>query len=166
MEMLSLFDYLALGTIVIFTLLSMWRGVVAEVMGLLSWLVAFVVAQFFAQSVAKSVLAMIEPASLALLVAFVAVFLVVKLVWQLLQTLLTDSAKAVGLGGINRILGGVVGAMKGVLLVVMVVLLSGLTRLPESPEWRQAQTAFVFEGLAEACLPYLPEAMAAKIHYR
>ena len=70
-----------------------------------------------------------------------------------------------GLGGVNRVLGGVFGAAKGVLLVTLAVLVCAFTDLPKTPEWQQAQTAFVFEQLAELTVPYLPPFVAEQVKY-
>jgi len=40
------------------------------------------------------------------------------------------------------------------------------TDLPKSEEWQHSQTAFVFEGLAQLAVPYLPPFMADRVDYR
>ena len=131
---MTLFDYLVLLVIAAFTLISLFRGVVAELVGLVSWLGSLLAAK--------------------------------RLLFRLLQTLLTSSAGAAGLGGANRLLGGVFGAVKGVLAVTLAVLACAFTDLPKSEEWRHSQTAFVFEGLAQLAVPYLPPFMADRVDYR
>ena len=163
---MTLFDYLALLVIAAFTLISLFRGVVAELVGLVSWLGSLLTAKLLAPLVGDWLSGSLKPHALAVVVAFIGVFLLARLLFRLLQTLLTSSAGAAGLGGANRLLGGVFGAVKGVLAVTLVVLACAFTDLPKSEEWRHSQTAFVFEGLAQLAVPYLPPFMADRVDYR
>ncbi|EGY52107.1 CvpA family protein [Neisseria shayeganii] len=163
---MTLFDYLALGTVAAFTLISLFRGVLHELVGLLSWVAAFIAARFLAVPVADTGLRSIEPPALAVVAAFILVFLAVRLGMMLLQSVLSAGVRAVGLDGANRLLGAAFGALKGVLAVTVAVLACAFTELPQSPEWRDSQTAFVFEGLASLAVPYLPPFVAEQIHYQ
>ena len=97
--------------------------------------------------------------------AFIGVFLLARLLFRLLQALLTSSAGAAGLGGANRLLGGVFGAVKGVLAVTLAVLACAFTDLPKSDEWQNAYSSPFFEGAASVAVPYLPEYLAKKVSY-
>ena len=162
---MTLFDILALGLIGISALVSMVRGVVAEVASLITWVVAFMVAKLFAAPFADMALSSIQPHALAVVVAVLLLFVAAWLLQHFLRSLLTSAITAVGLGGVNRVLGGVFGAAKGVLLVTLAVLVCAFTDLPKTPEWQQAQTAFVFEQLAELTVPYLPPFVAEQVKY-
>ena len=162
---MTLFDILALGLIGISVLVSMVLGVVAEVASLITWIVAFVVAKLFAAPFADMALSSIQPHALAVVVAFLLLFVAAWLLQHFLRSLLTSAITAMGLGGVNRVLGGVFGAAKGVLLVTLAVLVCAFTDLPKTPEWQQAQTAFVFEQLAELTVPYLPPFVAEQVKY-
>lgn len=163
---MTLFDYLVLLVIAAFTLISLFRGVVAELVGLVSWLGSLLAAKLLAPLVGDWLSGSLKPHALAVVAAFIGVFLLARLLFRLLQTLLTSSAGAAGLGGANRLLGGVFGAVKGVLAVTLAVLACAFTDLPKSEEWRHSQTAFVFEGLAQLAVPYLPPFMADRVDYR
>lgn len=163
---MTLFDYAALAVIAAFALISLFRGVLAELVGLLSWVGALLAAKLLAAPVGDWLSGSLRPPALAVAVAFIGVFLAARLLFKLLQTVLTSSAGAVGLGGANRLLGGIFGAAKGVLAVTLVVLACAFTDLPASKEWRQSQTAFFFEGLAKLAVPYLPPFMADHVDYR
>lgn len=163
---MTLFDFAALFVIVAFALISLFRGVVAELVGLVSWLGSLLAAKLLSPPVGDWLSGSLRPPALAVVVAFIGVFLLARLLFKLLQTVLTSSAGAVGLGGVNRLLGAVFGAVKGVLAVTLVVLACAFTDLPASEEWRHSQTAFVFEGLAKLAVPYLPPFMADHVDYR
>lgn len=162
---MTLFDILALGLIGVSAVVSMMRGVVAEVASLITWVMAFVVAKMFAAPFANLALSGIQPPGLAVVVAFVLLFAAAWLAQYFLRALFTSAVAALGLGGVNRLLGGVFGAIKGVVLVTLAVLVCAFTDLPKSPQWQHAQTAFVFEQLAQQTAPYLPPFVAERVHY-
>lgn len=163
---MTLFDYAALGTIALFALISLFRGVLHELVGMVSWIAALACAVTLAAPVAVLLEGSIEPPALAAVVAFVALFFGVRLGMQLLKPVLTSAAKAAQLDTANRLLGALFGALKGTLAVTLAVLLCAFTGLPESPAWRHSQTAFVFEGLAVLAVPYLPQPVAEAIDYQ
>ena len=70
----------------------------------------------------------------------------------MLRSLLTQAVSAVGLGFANRILGGVFGAAKGILIVTLLVMPASKTDLPDTEEWRQSYTLPFFVSLSEAVL--------------
>ena len=61
----------------------------------------------------------VEPHALAVAMGFAAVFFLAWLLQKLARSLLSSLVSAVGLGSINRLLGGVFGAVKGVILVTL-----------------------------------------------
>ncbi len=49
--------------------------------------------------------------------------------------------------------------------MLMLVVLGGMTALPQQNDWRNAFTSGWFESLAVAVKPWLPDAMAKRIHF-
>ena len=162
---MALFDMLALGVIVVCVVISMMRGVIAELLVLITWIVALIVAKVFATSFAEFALTAIQPPALAVVVGFVLLFAAAWLVQYLLRSLLTTAISAVGLGSVNRFLGGLFGAVKGVIIVTLAVLVCAFTDLPQTDAWRTALSAPYFEALAQIAVPYLPPFMAEQIKY-
>lgn len=163
----TLFDALALGTILLFAAVSMFRGVIHELVELCSWLAAFMGARLFAQPLSEYLAAaQIRPPALAAVLAFVILFVGIHAGMQLVQVLLERILAKLGLGGLNRSFGALFGAAKGVLAVSLAVLICGFTELPKTDGWRHAKTAFVFEQLAMTALPYLPPFMAEKMNHK
>lgn len=155
MNNIPLIDILALAVVLACIFLSMMRGVITEVTSLLTWIVAFLIAKWFAVSFAEIAFRSIEPQALAVAMSFVLLFLAAWLVQRLMRSLLTAMVSAVGLGGINRFLGGVFGAIKGILVVTLVVMVCSFTDLPETKDWKESYSVPYFETLAQLMMPYL-----------
>lgn len=161
---MTLFDVLALGLILLTTLIAMMRGLVGEIASLLCWVVAFVGAKLLAAPVADMAFTTMQPRALAVSLSYVMVFGVLWIIQRLMRTLITSALKSIGLGGVNRMLGACFGAIKGIIIVTLVVLICSFTDLPKSPVWRDSFTAGMFERLAMVAVPYLPSFLADKLN--
>lgn len=162
---MAVFDLLVLVVLGLSVLVSMVRGVVAEIASLITWVVALVAARVLAPTIAELAFTRVEPHVFATVLAFIVVFIATYFLFSLAQKLLTSAIQAMGLGGINKLFGAVFGLVKGTFLITVVVLLCALTDLPRTDDWRQAQTAPIFEQLALLTVPYLPAFVAGRIHY-
>src|SRR2546427_1303960 len=79
---------------------------------------------------------------------------------------LSSAVRASGLGPADRALGSVFGLVRGLIIVLVVVLLAGLTPLPREAFWREAALSGPFETAALALRPYLPAGLAQRMKYR
>ena len=152
---MTIIDMLAGCVILICVLMSMMRGAVAEAASLGIWVVAFFVAKGFAVPFADIAFKSFQPL-LAKGLSFVMLFFGAWLVQRLLLALMTSALSAAGLGGVNRALGAMFGAVKGILLVTLVVMVCSLTDLPKTEGWRRSFSIPYFEYLAQSAVPYLP----------
>jgi len=153
MNSLPIADLLVSAVIAACIVLSAMRGVIAEAGSMAAWVVSFFFAKLFAASFADLAFASFQPRLFALALSFISLFVIACLIQKMLRSLLTSAVSAVGLGFANRILGGVFGALKGVLIVTLLVMLASKTDLPDTEEWRQSYTLPFFVSRCLA-LPY------------
>ena len=146
-------------------LVSLIRGLVREVLALAAWIVAFLAANLLAAPVAPWLPNAIPSEELKLLAAFACVFIVVLLAMSVLAMLASKLVKSAGLGLEDRLLGGAFGLARGMLVVLVVVLLAGLTSLPRQPVWRNAVLSGPLETLAVHSKAWLPADLAQRITY-
>jgi len=83
---------------------------------------------------------------------------VVLLAGWVVNMALSSAVRASGLAPADRALGSLFGLVRGLLLVLVIVLLAGLTPLPRQPFWRDAFLSGPFETAALALRPHLPRA--------
>lgn len=160
------FDYFVLAVMVISLLVGVSRGVVSEILALLAWVVAFIAARMWAVPVGNLLLADLPDPLWRQLAGFVAVFVAVLIGFALVRWVTTLLLKAVGLRPLDRVLGAMFGAARGVLVLFVLVLLAGLTPLPQQQWWRQAMFAPPLETAVLAVKPWLPPELAKRIQYR
>ncbi len=163
---MTAFDYAVLTVIAASVLLGLWRGVMSELLALAAWIVAFLVARVFAAEVANWLTGQIAEPGVRLAAAYVLVFVGVLLVFTIARMLVSLLLKAVGLGLLDRLLGAAFGVLRGVLVVLAVVLVAGMTPLPKAVWWRDAMLAPPLETVIIAAKPWLPADAAKRIRYR
>jgi len=66
---------------------------------------------------------------------------------------------------LDRGLGAFFGALRGVLVVCLLVLLAGFTALPKEPVWRNAMFAAPLEAMVLKLLPWLSDDIAKHVKY-
>lgn len=160
---MTIFDYLVLGIIGFSILVGLMRGAIRELFSVAGWLLAFYIANRFN---AKTISYLPEqvPDEVKAIAAFLIVFILVLFICTLLALLLTTLIKAIGLGGLNRVLGGIAGAAKGVLIVCILVMLAAMTDLPKDVRWTNAMLSAPFEALVLKLLPWIPSSIAEHVH--
>ena len=160
------FDYVVLAVMAISLLVGVTRGVVSEILALVAWVAAFIAARMWAVSAGNLLLAELPDPLWRQLAGFVAVFVAVLVAFALLRWVASLLLKAVGLRPLDRLLGAVFGFARGVLVLLVLVLLAGLTPLPQQSWWRQATLAPPLETMVLAARPWLPPELAKRIQYR
>src|SRR4051812_32700183 len=147
---MTLFDYVVLTIVGASVIVSVMRGFAREVLALAGWVLAFFAANALSGTVTGWFVSFIPEGSLRALTAFVAVFIVTLIAASLLAMAVSRLLKGSGLGLEDRLLGGFFGLARGVLIVMLIVLLAGLTALPRQPAWSDAMLSPPLEALAGA----------------
>jgi len=158
------FDFAVIAILLVSLLFGLWRGLLYEVLSLLGWPLAFMLSNMYANGFAQHI--PIQHETLRTTGAYVLVFVAVMIVWGILVWGLTKLLRAIGLGQLDRMLGGLFGVLRGLLAVLAVVWLAGVTDIPERPFWRDAQMSRGAEDVALLTKDWLPENIAQRIHYR
>jgi membrane protein required for colicin V production len=158
-------DYAVLGVIGLSIAWGIWRGLAHEVMSLAAWVIAFLAANLFAGPLGETLPARIPGPELRVLVAFVVIFVVILAIVTLAGLLFSKFIKAVGLGNLDRTLGALFGVARGLLIVLALALMAGLTRLPLDPIWKESLSGPILGRAALALKPWLPPAFAERLRY-
>lgn len=163
--MLTGFDYAVSVILGLSALRGLWRGLLAEVFALIGWVAALIIAGRYMSSVAPYIPADWPGGALTQFVcAFAAIALTVKLAAGVLGALLGRLISVSGLRALDSSLGMVFGVMRGMILIIVLAALAGLTDLPGQAFWRNALLRpYVEQGVSEL-KAQLPSALVHYLH--
>lgn len=146
--------------------LGAWAGGVKVLLSTVNWVVAWWCAGHFSARVALMLPSGLVGEGLRHVVAVVVLFVAVLVLMSVLTSLVTMALKGIGLGAANHWFGLLLGAVRGMLLVVLLVLAAGFTALPETLWWRSSALVFWFVRPAQVAARSLPVDWSRHLHYR
>lgn len=152
-------DYALLAVILLSTLISLFRGFVKEVMSLLGWVLAGWTAFRFSNDFALFLQRFISHEGAGYALAFVGLFIGVLILSVLVNRLITKLIHLGGLKTIDRVLGCLFGALRGALVVTVLVLLGGISPLAADAVWSDS---FMIEYFGEVST-WLSENIAERV---
>ncbi|SEQ06714.1 membrane protein required for colicin V production [Ectothiorhodospira magna] len=154
-------DFVILGIVAISTVISLFRGFVKEAISLATWILAFWIALAYAGTVSAWLPFGLTDPTLQLAVAFAILFIGILLAGGIVNVLAGQLVKKTGLSGTDRSIGAVFGLARGGLIVAVVVLLMGLTVIPQEPWWQDSLLLPHFERMALWLRDLLPPDLAS-----
>lgn len=158
-------DYSILGVIAFSMLIGIVRGFIKEVLSLSTWAVALWVGFNFSRPFAAMLEAQITHPSARIATAFGILVVTTLILGALVGFLLNELVKKTGLSGTDRFIGMFFGVARGMLVVSILVLLAGLTPLPEDPWWKESQLIPHFQRLALWLRNFIPSNLAGYINF-
>ena len=158
-------DYAILAIIGLSVLISVWRGFTKEALSLAGWIIAGVVAFNFAVNLEVMLESYIEVPSLRYPVAFAILFIATLFFAAFINHLVVQVIKKTGLSGTDRMVGIFFGVARGCMVIALLVLVAGLTALPQDPWWNESQFMHYFQDMAIWLRQFLPADFAKKIQY-
>jgi membrane protein required for colicin V production len=153
-------DWIFGAALALSTVLGMLRGLVKEVLSLLTWVAAFVLAQHMAPEVAQYI--SLGGASEVLRYAggFVIAFVGTLLLGGLVTMAIRKMMSVAGLRPMDRALGAAFGAARGAVLLLAVTVVVSMTPLRSHEAWLEARGPQISQSALSGLKPLLPPEFA------
>lgn len=149
--------------LVLSVLIGLMRGFVFELLSLAGWFVAFIAARMLGPMLAPYVPVGGAGTVLNQWVAFAVVFLAALVLWGLGARLVRALVHATPLGLPDRCLGALFGALRGLVILLLVALLVGLTPLQSTLAWQQSQGAVWLTAAVQVIKAWWPGVAARAV---
>ena len=150
-------DWVIVAVLAVSLLVGAWRGLVYEVLSVVSWIAAFVLAQWLAPDAAKWLPMNDSAEPVRYAAGFVVVFVAVLVAGAMLGLLTKKLIEAVGLRPVDRTLGAAFGLVRGAVLVLALVVVVQMTPLRNGPWWTESKGAGISLAALRGLKPALPE---------
>jgi membrane protein required for colicin V production len=129
-------DYLFIGLLVFSGIAGLMRGLLREVISLISWVAAVWIAWTFSASLEPYLGGALKDAAVRPWAARAIIFVAVLLVGAAIGALLSHFVRLTVFSGIDRMLGMVFGLLRGVVVLGVLAMLAHAVRLHEEPWYR------------------------------
>jgi membrane protein required for colicin V production len=164
--MITVLDVIVIVVVLISAILAMVRGFVREVLSVASWVAAAVAAYFFYKPVVPFIQPYLESATVAIIVSAAAVFFVALIVVSYIAMKISDFVIDSRIGALDRVLGFVFGAVRGVLMVVVALIFFNWM-VARPPTWvTAAYSKPILDRLGEQLKDAMPADLEAMIQSR
>src|ERR1700704_2215175 len=156
-------DWIILGLVVLNVVSAAMQGFFAEALSMAGLIVGYIVAAWQYQHLSLWLESLLKNEWLAEILGFLLIFFVVVLLFGIAGRIVRWVMRAAGLSGFDRFLGGVLGLLKGGLMVA--VILMGLTAFtPTSKLLEDSQLAPYFLVAGRAAIWVAPSEFRARFY--
>lgn len=159
-------DYAILGLISISLIIGLFRGLVSEAFALVTWGLAAWVGFTFSAPFSSLLESSITVPSARIATAFILLFVLTLILGAIINKLLSALLSKTGLTGTDRLAGLLFGLARGVLLVIILVMLAGLTPMPESTWWQESLLLPHFQEFASWLSTHLPDDLTDYFNFK
>ncbi len=160
------FDFAILIVVLLFAAIGALRGLTREALSLLGWFAAGMVAWLFGEDAGAYFAERVQDETARHILGFVVLFFGVFAATAIASLLLRKLVLAANLDTVDRVLGGLLGGVRGLAIVIIIVILAGLTSFPREDWWRESRLAPALESLALRALEFAPVEVARQFSYR
>jgi membrane protein required for colicin V production len=138
-------DAAILVVIGISCLFGLWRGLVKEVLSLVSWVAALIISRLYSDTLSGFLVNVIESESVRYVTAFAIIFVIVMMTGTLINHLMSKLLTVTGLKLADRLLGSAFGVARGAIIVLVILVITRVF-VSETEQWQRSQ--LIPHGLA------------------
>ncbi|WP_273720561.1 MULTISPECIES: CvpA family protein [unclassified Bartonella] len=156
---ITVLDGIVVAVILLSAFLAMLRGFSREVLSLVSWAIAAVATLFLFKPVLPFFEQYLSNKMIALITTLVSIFIIVLIITSIITMKISDFIIDSRIGILDRIIGFVFGALRGLFIVVIAMLLLNALVKPENQaSWlKNAITKPILDSLGQKVWEKLPK---------
>jgi membrane protein required for colicin V production len=155
---ISILDLVVIGVVIISALLAAVRGFTREVLAIVAWVTAAAAAWFLHPLILPRIKEHIANPSIALVVAIGGIFILTLLIVSIITVKLSDFILDSRIGALDRTLGFVFGAARGVLICVVGWVFLAWLMQGKMPDWAStARSRPMLENTGNTLIGMLPD---------
>ena len=162
---MALIDFGIIIIITVLVVLGLIWGFVKVAIALGTWVAASMISFSFPPNLAASLLTSIDSPPMRLAAAMGILFVLTLMVGAVVSFLVRQFVSKTGLSGLDRVLGMIIGFSLGLVVVIALVFVAGLTGMPSHDWWQSSVLIERFETLAMWLQGYLPADVAKYFSY-
>lgn len=159
LETVGILDLIFSGILLISILVGLIRGAIREVLSLIGLAVAIYLAFTFSETISNQYVSrFFEEPKISYLVSFILIILAAIFTIALINMFFSQLLRASGLSFVNRFMGLVFGAIRGVVICSIIVLvMSFVPGVTQKPWWKASAMVPILQSVTKLTMKYLPD---------
>jgi membrane protein required for colicin V production len=159
-------DFAIIGLVSSKLISGFLRGFNMAFFNLISWLLATIISLTFCIEFSVFLPSAISDQKLKISISFFALFLITLIMTRVIRVLFDETIKKSDIRLTERLSGMIFGGLHGLFIVMLLVMLTGLSSLPDEPWWKESKLLPPYQIAAIWLHDYIPSGIAEYIHYR
>ncbi len=159
-------DYLFFTAVGLSILLGVWRGLVREIVALLTWLVLALSLMYYAPVLAGELSGVIASPTSQHYAAYVLLCVVILVVGWVLGKIVNGFVTVTGLSFINRLLGGIFGLVRGGVVLLLVAYLVNLGAWQNTSVWQHSRVSHILDQVLVVVEHHYPAVEKEAVHLK
>ncbi|TPW32028.1 CvpA family protein [Pararhizobium mangrovi] len=161
---ITILDGIVIAVMLFSAVLAMVRGFSREVLSVVSWVLAAAAAYFFYPDLTPLASRYTQSPPIAMIGSAAIIFIVVLVVVSLITMKIADFVIDSRIGPLDRVLGFVFGALRGLLLIVVAMMFFNWLVPKQQPDWvAEAKTKPMIDSLGQRLENALPRHADTKL---
>lgn len=153
-------DLALLAIMAVSVVIGLVRGFVFEVMSWAGWVVAYFAAHWFSDLLAPQLPIGLPGSSVNQVAAFVLTFIAALLIWAVVSRVIRMLVHATPLSVVDRLLGALFGALRGLLVLLVLATVVSVTPWAKSSAWQASVAAPWLHAALAGLKPVLPDSFS------
>jgi len=162
---MGILDIALAAVVLLSTLAGFARGLVRTLFGLAAWIVGIVVAIRYADGLGAMLPDFGTSPAIMHAIAFALIAIVLLIAISAGGWVFAKMLRAVGLGFVDRLLGGVFGLARGLLFLVAFALVAGLTGMAKRDWWQNSAFAPMLAAIVLEMRPWMPPTWVERLDF-
>jgi len=150
-------DIAIVVVVVVSVLVGLIRGFTRELMSIIAWVVAIYLAINFHEPVGVYLQQYINNPWISNIAAMALVFVGALFLLSMVGFLISKAVAATGVKGTDRVLGSVLGLVRGVLIIGCAIVIASIFNVQNTGWWKESKLVDQFVPVANAINDILPE---------
>jgi len=150
-------DIAIIFVITVSSLVGLIRGFTRELMSIIAWVLAIYCAINFHEPIGQYLLKFINNEWVSNIAAMIAIFVVVLFLFSMVGFLISKAVAATGIKGTDRVLGSVLGLVRGVLIIGCFIVIGSIFNVQNTNWWQNSKLIDQFVPVANTINNILPE---------
>ncbi|CBI76222.1 colicin V production protein [Bartonella clarridgeiae 73] len=155
----TILDGIVVVVILFSSFLAMLRGFSREILSFISWIIAAVATFFSFKLILPFTEQYLSNKMIALIVTFFMIFIIVLIVTYIITMKIADFIIDSRIGALDRTIGFIFGAFRGLLItVISILLINALVKPEQQSDWlKNAQTKPLLDSLSKKIAKMMPK---------